>query len=110
MFRVELAKAVRRWRTWALAAALGAIPALIVVGVAVSPPRRAGDGPPFLLDILRSGYFAPLTALAAGRAPAPHRVEIRVGDGVGPCGHGVDRDRGDDLRRDRIPSRSLADA
>src|SRR5690348_11828930 len=65
MFRVELAKAVRRWRTWALAAALGAIPALIVVGVAVGGARHHGnDGPPFIGYILRSGYFAPLTALA----------------------------------------------
>lgn len=66
MFRVELAKAVRRWRTWALAAALGAIPALIVVGVAVGGGRHHGNegGPPFINDILRSGFFAPLTALA----------------------------------------------
>ena len=64
MFRVEFAKAVRRWRTWALAAALAAVPILIVVGVVASHPHRTGEGPPFLSLILRSGLFAPLTALA----------------------------------------------
>ena len=39
MFRVELAKAARRWRTWLLAAALGGIPILIVLAVRLSPPE-----------------------------------------------------------------------
>jgi len=64
MFRVELAKAVRRWRTWALGAALGVIPILIVVGVATSRHGHGNEGPPFINLILKSGLFAPLTALA----------------------------------------------
>lgn len=66
MFRVELTKAARRWRTWLVAAAFGAIPALIVIAVRLSPPDPAvgEDAPPFLLQIVRNGLFAPLTGLA----------------------------------------------
>src|SRR6266508_2354750 len=66
MFRVELMKAWRRWRTYLLAAALGGIPVLIVIAVKLSPPTPAAteDAPPFLFQILRNGLFAPLTGLA----------------------------------------------
>ncbi len=66
MFRVELSKAARRWRTWLLTAALGAIPVTIVLAVKLSPPpaAQAQDAPPFLLQILKNGLFAPLTGLA----------------------------------------------
>lgn len=66
MIRVELAKAVRRWRTWLLAAALAGVPCLIVLAVKLSPPTPtdAEDAPPFLLQIVRNGLFAPLTGLA----------------------------------------------
>lgn len=66
MLRVELAKAVRRWRTWLLAAALAGVPVLIVVAIRYSPPtpQSARDAPPFLLQIVRNGLFAPLTGLA----------------------------------------------
>jgi ABC-2 type transport system permease protein len=66
MYRVELAKAARRWRTWLLAAAVGGIPVLIVIALRVSPPPAGGgeDAPPFLFQILRNGLFAPLTGLA----------------------------------------------
>jgi ABC-2 type transport system permease protein len=66
VFRVELAKARRRWRTYLIAAALGGIPVLIVIAVKLSPPTpdASGDAPPFLLQIVRNGLFAPLTGLA----------------------------------------------
>jgi ABC-type transport system involved in multi-copper enzyme maturation permease subunit len=66
MFRVEIGKALRRWRTWLLAAALAGVPVLIVIAVKASPPRpqAAEDAPPFLLQIVRNGMFAPLTGLA----------------------------------------------
>src|SRR6476620_9411865 len=66
MFRVEIGKAVRRWRTWLLAAALAGVPVLIVIAVKASPPQpqNAQDAPPFLLQIVRNGMFAPLTGLA----------------------------------------------
>src|SRR5512141_2414674 len=66
MFRVELGRAIRRWRTWLLAAALAGVPVLIVIAVKASPPQpqNAQDAPPFLLQIVRNGLFAPLTGLA----------------------------------------------
>ncbi len=66
MFRVELAKARRRWRTYLIAMALGGIPVLIVIAVKLSPPASTGNGdaPPFLMQIVRNGLFAPLTGLA----------------------------------------------
>ena len=65
MFRVELTKATRRWRTLLLAAAFGGIPVVIALAVQLSPPTQAGgDAPPFLLQIVRNGLFAPLTGLA----------------------------------------------
>ena len=66
MFRVEIGKAVRRWRTWLLAAALAGVPVLIVVAVKLSPPvpQDSQDAPPFLLQIVANGLFAPLTGLA----------------------------------------------
>ena len=38
MFRVELAKALHRWRTWLLAAAIAAIPVVMVIAIRLSPP------------------------------------------------------------------------
>jgi ABC-2 type transport system permease protein len=67
MFRVELERAIRRWRTWLLAVALAGVPILIVAAVKFSPPppsQNARDAPPFLLQIVRNGLFAPLTGLA----------------------------------------------
>jgi ABC-2 type transport system permease protein len=66
MYRVELAKAVHRWRTWLLAAALGAIPVVMTIALKLSPPPSgaAGDSPPFLMQILENGLFVPLTGLA----------------------------------------------
>jgi ABC-2 type transport system permease protein len=66
MYRVELGKQVRRWRTWLLAAALASVPVLVVIAVRLSPPvpQNSQDAPPFLLQIVRNGLFAPLTGLA----------------------------------------------
>ena len=66
MFRVELAKAFHRWRTYLLAAAIGGIPIVIVFALKVSPPDpgAAEDAPPFLFQITSNGLFAALTGLA----------------------------------------------
>jgi ABC-2 type transport system permease protein len=66
MYRVEIAKAFHRWRTWLLAAAIGAIPVLIVIAIRLSPPQpqEAQDAPAFLLQISTSGLYAALTGLA----------------------------------------------
>lgn len=63
MFRVELGKSFRRWRTWVLAAVLGAVPALIVVALVLNPPPP-GAGGDFINLATRNGLFAPLAALA----------------------------------------------
>ena len=78
MFRVEIGKALRRWRTWLLAAALAGVPVLIVIAVKASPPEvQAGeDAPPFLLQIVRNGLFAPLTGLAVVQ---PFFLSLAVG-------------------------------
>ena len=66
MYRVELAKAFHRWRTWLLAAAIAGIPFVIVLAIKASPPspQDSGDAPPFLLQITTSGLYAALTGLA----------------------------------------------
>src|SRR3954470_788718 len=65
MFRVEWMKALRRWRTYLIAAALAGIPIIMVVALKLSPPTgpNEGDGPPFLEQILSNGMFAALTGL-----------------------------------------------
>jgi ABC-2 type transport system permease protein len=66
MYRVELAKAFHRWRTWLLGAAIAAIPAVIVLATKLSPPQpqNGQDAPPFLFQIATSGLYAALTGLA----------------------------------------------
>jgi ABC-2 type transport system permease protein len=85
MYRVELGKAVRRWRTWLLAAAVGGIPVLIVIALKVSPPPAGGgeDAPPFLYQILHNGLFAPLTGLAVVQPFfLPLATGLFAGDGI----------------------------
>jgi ABC-2 type transport system permease protein len=66
MFRVEIAKALRRRRTWMLALAIASVPVIMVVAFKVSPPSvpASADGAPFLAEIGRNGLFAALAGLA----------------------------------------------
>ncbi|MDQ3785430.1 MAG: ABC transporter permease [Actinomycetota bacterium] len=65
MYRVEIAKAARRWRTWVMAAGFVAIPTLIVVAlVLTSEPPEPGEGPPFLRLVEINGVFASLVGLS----------------------------------------------
>jgi ABC-2 type transport system permease protein len=66
MFRVEIAKALHRWRTWLLAAAIAGIPIVMVIAIRLSPPQpqSSQDAPPFLFQISSSGLYAALTGLA----------------------------------------------
>lgn len=62
MLRVELRKALRRWRVWVLAVVLAAVPCLIVLGLVLDPPAPGvGDG--LLTLATNNGLFAPLAAL-----------------------------------------------
>lgn len=64
MFGIEMAKAARRLRTWALAAIFVAIPTLIVVALILSTDRpEPGEGPPFLTLVEINGIFASLVGL-----------------------------------------------
>ncbi|MGZ4784016.1 MAG: ABC transporter permease, partial [Oryzihumus sp.] len=65
MIRVELAKLVRRPRTWLTILLLNALPTLVAVLVAVTgvtvPP---GEGPAFLSAVLANGSLFAVAALA----------------------------------------------
>jgi ABC-2 type transport system permease protein len=78
LIRAELMKAAHRWRTWLLAAALAGVPCLIVLAVKLSPPTPADsqDAPPFVLQIVQNGLFAPLTGLAVVQ---PFFLSLAVG-------------------------------
>jgi ABC-2 type transport system permease protein len=60
----ELTVLFRRWRTWAMLAALAAIPVLIALAVRLTSDSRAsGRGPAFLDQITQNGLFVGVTAL-----------------------------------------------
>ena len=60
----ELTVLFRRRRTWAMLAALAAIPLLVAVAVRLSStPPAPGEGPPFLDRITQNGLFVGITAL-----------------------------------------------
>jgi len=60
----ELSVLFRRRRTWAMLAALAAIPVLIALAVRLSSSApSAGEGPPFLDRVTQNGLFVGVTAL-----------------------------------------------
>ncbi len=59
----EISVLFRRRRTWAMLAALAAIPILIAVVVRLSGGPDPGRGPAFLASITQNGLFVSLTAL-----------------------------------------------
>ncbi|TDE92748.1 ABC transporter permease [Occultella glacieicola] len=60
----ELRVLFRRWRTWAMLAALASIPVLMAVVVRLSSePPGPGEGPPFLDQVTNNGMFVAVTAL-----------------------------------------------
>lgn len=63
MYRVELGRSLRRWRTWVLAALLAAVPILLVIGLLVDPPPAGADDG-FITITLRNGLFTPVAGLA----------------------------------------------
>lgn len=59
----EISVLFRRRRTWAMFAALAAVPILIAVAVRLSSGDSSGRGPAFLDSITQNGLFVAITAL-----------------------------------------------
>jgi ABC-2 type transport system permease protein len=65
VFRVEWIRAIRRWRSYILAAGLVALAVLVVVSIKLSGTRAAGPGgPAFIGQVITNGFFAPLASVA----------------------------------------------
>ena len=79
----ELGVLFRRRRTWAMLAALAAVPVLIAVAVRLSDSDGRGGGPPFLSGITQNGLFVALTALVVS-VPLflPLTVSVVAGDTI----------------------------
>ena len=88
----ELSLLLRRRRTWAMLAALAAIPVVLALVVFFSAdPPAAGEGPPFLDRITQNGMFVSVTALVM-TTPLflPLTVAVAAGDTIaGEAGHGT---------------------
>jgi len=80
----EITVLFRRRRTWALLAALAAVPVLIAIAVRLSSDSETGNGgPAFLGDITQNGLFVSLTALAVSMPLfLPLTVGVVAGDTV----------------------------
>lgn len=64
MIAVELAKMIRRPRTWVIIGMLVALPTLVAILLAITDlAPRPGTGPPFLSAVLTDGTLFPLAAL-----------------------------------------------
>lgn len=87
----ELALLFRRRRTWAMLAALAAVPILIGVAVKLSSGPSSGDGPPFLDAVAGNGLFTALVGiLVCIPLFLPLTVAVVAGDAVaGEAGHGT---------------------
>jgi ABC-2 type transport system permease protein len=59
----EISVLFRRRRTWAMLAALAAVPVLIAVALRVTSAGSSGRGPAFLSSITENGLFVSLTGL-----------------------------------------------
>ncbi|MEO7015521.1 MAG: ABC transporter permease [Leifsonia sp.] len=87
----ELSVLFRRWRTWAMLAALAAVPIMIAVAVRVTGAGRSGRGPQFLDQITSNGLFVGFTALVVC-VPLflPLTVGVVAGDTLaGEASHGT---------------------
>src|SRR3954470_14071519 len=79
----ELATQFRRWRTWAMLAALALIPILLGVAIRLVGGSRPGRGPAFLDQITQNGLFVALAALTVA-IPLflPLTVSVAAGDAI----------------------------
>jgi ABC-2 type transport system permease protein len=87
----ELSVLYRRRRTWAMLAALAAVPILIAVAVRLTSSTRGGRGPAFLDQITQNGLFVGVTALILS-IPLflPLTIGVVAGDTMaGEASHGT---------------------
>lgn len=79
----ETATLFRRWRTWAMLAALGLIPILIAVAIRLAGPSGPGRGPAFLDQVAANGLFVGVTALVVATPLfLPLTVAVVSGDTI----------------------------
>ena len=64
MFRVEWIRALRRWRSYILAAGLAAMALLMVISIKLSGSAGGPGAPAFLSQVITNGFFAPLASVA----------------------------------------------
>lgn len=91
-FLSELKVLFTRRRTWAMLAAIAAIPVFLAIAVALSSERLApGEGPPFLDRVTQNGLFTGFTAmLLALPLFLPLTVAVVSGDTIaGEAGQGT---------------------
>ena len=87
----ELATQFRRWRTWAMLAALALIPIMLGIAIRIFGGSRPGRGPAFLDQITDNGLFVALAALTVA-IPLflPLTVSVAAGDAIaGEASHGT---------------------
>ncbi|WP_262106536.1 ABC transporter permease [Arthrobacter sp. Marseille-P9274] len=80
----ELGVLFRRWRTWAMLAALAAVPVLIGLAVRLTAEDvEPGDGPPFLDRVTQNGLFIALTGTVVS-IPLflPLTISVAAGDTI----------------------------
>ncbi|GGI46454.1 ABC-2 type transport system permease protein [Agromyces flavus] len=79
----ELLTLFRRWRTWAMLAALALIPILIGIAIRVAGGASPGRGPAFLDQIAGNGLFVSLTALVVATPLfLPLTISVVAGDAI----------------------------
>src|SRR5688572_3059516 len=91
LFGNELSTQFRRWRTWAMLAALALIPILLGIAIRLVGGSNPGRGPAFLDQITDNGIFVGLAATAVA-IPLflPLTVSVAAGDAIaGEASHGT---------------------
>lgn len=90
MYRVEVSRAMRRWRTWILAAVLAGVPTLFTIVLATTRPS-GGEGPPMMGLAVRNGFFAAVVGLVITQTfLLPMAASMIAGDAIaGDASKGV---------------------
>ena len=91
LFASELLTLFRRWRTWAMLAALALVPILIGIAIRVAGSAPPGRGPAFLDQVAGNGFFVGLTALVVATPLfLPLTIAVVAGDAIaGDASHGT---------------------